>query len=90
LPQNIEHQRRLQRAVAANHLPHIPAGDIFLGDEVDPVFLAHFVDLHDAGVHERRGSTRLVMKPADVVGIASQVGIENFERNLPAKRLLLS
>ena len=56
---------------------------------MDAVVLADFVDLHDAGVHERGGGAGFVMETADVVRIAGQLGVEHLERDLPAERKLL-
>ena len=89
LPQDIERQAGRERAAAANDFAQIAAGHVFLGDVVDAVLLADFVDLHDAGVHQRGGGPGFVMEAADVVRIARQVGVEHLERDLPAERKLL-
>ena len=75
--------------LAANDFAQVAAGDVFLGDEVDAVVLADFVDLHDAGVDQRGGGAGFVMEAADVVRVAGQLGVEHLERDLPAERQLL-
>ena len=89
LPQDIERELRRERAAAANDFAQIAAGDVFLRDVMDAVFLADFVNLHDAAVHERGGRPRFVMESANVVRIAGQLGVEHLECDLPAERKLL-
>ena len=62
LAEDIERELRRERSAAANDFAKIAAGDVFLGDVVDAVFLADFVDLHDAGMHKRGGGPRFVIE----------------------------
>jgi len=51
-----------------NSLLQILAVDVFLGDEMQPLDTAHFVDLHDVRVDQRRSSLRFVREPPHIGG----------------------
>ena len=72
-----------------DELAEVFPGHIFLSDEMDVLFLADFVDLHDVGMHQRRGGPGLLKEPLDVTGIASQLVVQHLQSDLPTKRSLL-
>jgi hypothetical protein len=89
LAEHVEHHAGVERGFALEHLAQVLAADIFLGDEVDAVGLADFVDLHDVRVDERGGGARLVEEPLDVRAVAGERSLQHLERDLPAERPLL-
>jgi hypothetical protein len=89
LPHNIERQLRCERAARADDFAEIAPWNILLSNEMDAVDLPDFVDLHDAAVDERGGGAGLMVKAADVIGVAGELRVEDFEGDLTAERELL-
>ena len=54
-----------------------------------PVDAAHFINLHDIGMHQLGGSLGLVLEAANIGLIAGQFPLQYFEGYLPLERKLL-
>ena len=80
---------RAHRPAAAHQLAQILPGDIFLGDVVQSLGAADFVNLHDIGMHQCRGGLGFHVEAADIGVVFRQLALEHLERDLPAQRLLL-
>ena len=89
LPQNRHDARHLQRTAARNELLDGLTLNVFLGDEMDAVDAAHFVDLHDVGMHQGRSRPGFVVETPDVVMLGGQFATQHFDRHLPLQRFLL-
>ena len=74
LPHYQHDQRHVQRPAAIDQLAEVLPLDVLLGDVMDAVFAADFVDLHDVGVHQRSGSLGFVMEAADVRFVSAPTG----------------
>ena len=77
------------RTMARKPLLEVLPGHVLLGDEMDTVDAADFVNLHDVRVHERRGRPCLVVKPVDVGLVLGQAPFQDLEGHLSTQRYLL-
>jgi hypothetical protein len=77
-----------QRTAPVEHLAEIQALDVFLGDEMQPVDAADFVDLDDVGMHQSRRRLGLVDEPAHVRIVLCQRGLQHLDGDRPTQRLL--
>ena len=89
LPDDGQAHLHIGRALAGNVLRQVLPFDIFLGDVMEVVNQPDFVNLHDVGLHQRRGGLGFHVEPADVGIVGGQFPFEHFERHLAAERTLL-
>jgi hypothetical protein len=89
LAEHVEHDAGLERVLAFEHFAQVLAADVLLGDEVDAAGAADFVDLDDVGVDEGGGGAGFLEEAGDVGGVAGERGLEDFEGDAAAERLLL-
>ena len=63
--------------------------DVLLGDVVQLIDAADFVNLHDVGVDQRGGGLGLELKPPQVGPVARQLRLEDLHRHAAFQPLLL-
>ena len=89
LPHDRQGLRQLGRAVAGEPLAEVLPLHVFLDDVVQAVDVAHLVDLHDVGVHQRGGGLGLALETLQIGLVAGQLRLEDLDRHPAFQRALL-
>ena len=84
LPHYRHDELYIRQAAARHQLAKVLPSDVLLGDVLNAVDAADFVNLHDVGMDEGRGRLSLHLEAANVGGVFGQFALEDLERDLPA------
>ena len=79
LPHDREGRLQQGRTVSTQPLAEILALHVLLHDVMQAVNVAHLVDLHDIGMHQRGGSLGLALEPPEVGLIVGEFRPEDFD-----------
>ena len=75
--------------MADEPLLQVQPGNIFLHDVMQPVAVAHFVDLHDVGMDQRRGRLGLALEALQIGMVVGQFGLEDLDGHAAFQAALL-
>ena len=76
-------------AVAGEPVAKVLPFDVFLGNEVQAVDVAHLVDLNDTGMDQAGCRPGLAFESHEVDAVVGQFGLENFDGHVTAELNLL-
>ena len=90
LPHDRQRPAQLGRSVPGEPLAEVQPADVFLDNVVQPVAVAHLMNLHDVGVDQGRRRLRLPLEALQIRRVVGEFGLEDLDGDAAIQQALLA